>query len=86
MVGDEILVSLNHPRQVTDAQLLAVTQSQRDRHTAWIAKRLGPRRGLLGRGEINPLHTQPLGTRQVETEQIAAINGHSNILTPVDLL
>jgi hypothetical protein len=65
MMGDEILVSLNDPRQVTDAQLLAITQRNRDRHPRRVAKRFGLCRRPLGRAGVDPVRAQAFGAREV---------------------
>jgi len=73
VVGNKPLVAPDDPSQVTDTGRSAGVKGERDSEPGRIAERLqpgGPELQSLGRQEAL---TDPLGLRQVETEQIASI-------------
>ena len=84
VVADEVLRSRGDPRQVADAQLLAVAQGERDQKPRGVGERLRTSRRPCREIEIQALADR-LRARQVQTEQIAAILGHELRLTHVAL-
>ena len=86
MMRDEILRALADPRQITHAQLSAVTKSDREHQPCRIRQRRRPAGRTLGGGDRESPLPQLLGARQVKTEKIAAIISHALILTLVRTL
>jgi len=85
VVGDQTLVAADDPGEVADAGDLAGLQGKRDREPGRVAegfRALGPQLQLLRTRE---LLTDPLGLRQVETEEIAGIGvaGDATILQTI---
>ena len=84
MVRDEVLRPLGGPGEVTDAELDAFAERERDRQPRGVAECPEPlrqRARLLLRRTLRP---NRLRLRKIETEQLAPIVGHENILTAVE--
>ena len=73
MVGDELFVAAEHPPEVADACLLAVTQRDRDRKPSGISEPLRRLRQLLELVRWEPGGTECLGFREIEAQQLASL-------------
>ena len=85
MVRDEVLGPLGDPGEVANAKLATVAQRERDRQPGRIAERAEARGEgtgfVLGRAG----GAERLRLRQIETEQVATIIRHTDILTAVGM-
>ncbi len=81
VVGDEVLRSLGHPRQIAHAQLVSGGERRRDRQPRGVSQRPGVRGEPDRLLTIEPLQAETLGLLQVEAQQIATVVGHGHILT-----
>ncbi len=86
MVRDEVLRPLEHPGEITDTQLAAGTKRERERQPRRISKCPERLHESLSRSLIKARRTQPLGQRQVDTQEIADVFSHKDILTCVDMI
>ena len=82
VMADEVLGAASDPGEVTDAQLTALPQCQREGQPRRIPEGLGARRGGLNSVRIE-VPADRLGAWQVEAEQVAAVVGQAVILTSV---
>jgi hypothetical protein len=81
-MSDQILGSRGDPRQVANAELTSRTQRECDRHPRSVRQCLGARRRRDSRALIQRL-ADVLGAREVQAQQIAAIDSRDLILTSV---
>jgi len=83
VVRDEVLGALHDPSEIADAELVCITQSQRNRQPRWISESMEAGRGHLGRIVGETHLPQPFCERQVQTEEIALIAAghlqHTNV-------
>ncbi len=86
MVGDEIVGPPRDPRQVADAQLLAVAKHARHPEPRRITQRRGRPRRSFSAIVADQLRPQRLSSRQVKTEKIATVISHPLILTIIEAL
>ena len=82
---DEVLRPLDDPGEISDTQLVGFEQRGRQGQARRVGERPGPPGSLPGQiaGEA-PL-TEPLGRRQVETEEVTVVVGHIDTLTDIDV-
>ena len=85
MMRNKVLRSLNDPRDVADAQLLPVTESERDRQPRRIGERAESLRERRGLHVGDSVSSKFLGAPQVEAQEVAMVRSHDVILTGVDV-
>ena len=85
MVRHQLIGLTNDPRHIADAHLTARCQRRRHPQPRGIPKRPCLIRKMLHRLELRYPLTNLLGMRQIETEQLAPVVVHSDILINVSL-
>lgn len=79
MVRHELLVAARDPREIAHARPTRGAQRYRDRQASGIAERLCRCSELLLGADVRQTAPDRLGRREVEAEQVAAVNvGHHN--------
>jgi hypothetical protein len=85
VVGDEVLGALRDPGEVADAELLDLAQGAGEHEPGRLAESRSASGNTLCLARIEPASAESLGHVEVETEKIAAVVGHENILTLVEM-
>lgn len=81
VVGDEVLGALDDPAEIADAELLCLGQSAGEGQPCRVGEGSRAAGSELGSSGVETLTPDSLGDLKVETQQIAMVVSHLDILT-----